>query len=239
MLERARRLIFPDQCLLCGEMVEDEGALCPKCWRETPFTLGLCCDLCGAPLLGDAAEGVTHCDECRARGRPWQKGRAVMLYEGGARRLVLALKHGDRAELAPALAGWMASRAGPLIAEDTVIAPVPLHWRRLFTRRYNQSALLAAHVARRIGRPVCPDLLRRLRRTPPQDGMGVEARFENIAGAISVAPRHAERIEGHPVLLIDDVMTSGATLAACSEACLAAEASRVCVLVLARVARNA
>lgn len=238
MLQRVTRLIFPDECLLCRDLVEAPGALCGACWRNTPFTLGLSCDLCGAPVLGEDTDAEVHCEACRAADRPWHKGRAVMLYADGARRLILGLKHGDRVDLAPALAGWMAARAEPLLEPDTLIVPVPLHWRRLFARRYNQAGLLANHLGREVDREVCPDLLERTRKTAPQDGMGVDARFENLSGAIRVAPRHLKRIQDRPILLVDDVMTSGATLATCTEACHAAGSGQVCVIVLARVCRD-
>jgi predicted amidophosphoribosyltransferase len=120
-----------------------------------------------------------------------------------------------------------------------LVAPVPLHWLRLLTRRYNQAALLSAAVARQAGLDHCPDLLHRRRDTRSQEGRDRDARFANVTGAMRVAPRRAARIAGRPVLLVDDVMTSGATLAACAEACLAAGATVVSVLVLARVAKDA
>ncbi len=236
---RLRELVFPPQCLLCGAIVQTEGALCGPCWRETPFILGPVCDLCGAPVLGGASDEAVTCDDCRALDRPWQKGRAVMLYGGGARRLVLGLKHGDRLDLAPALAGWMAARAGPLLGEGALIVPVPVHWRRLLARRYNQAAVLGNALGRMTGRPVCPDLLQRVRATPPQDGMSVAERIDNLSGAIRLAPRHVGLPAGRTVLLVDDVMTSGATLDACARVLLAAGAEKVRVLVLARVVRDA
>lgn len=234
---RALALIFPPQCLSCGDPVQNEGGLCGPCWRDTPFILGLCCDLCGAPLPGASDVAVT-CDDCRARDRPWVRGRAVMLYRGGGRRLVLGLKHADRLDLAPAMAGWMAARAGPLVQDDTLIAPVPAHWWRFFRRRYNQAAVLAQALAARMDRPVFPDLLVRRRATKAQDGMGPDARYANLADAITVTPRHADALACQRVLLVDDVMTSGATLDACARACLAAGAAEISVMVLARVTRD-
>ena len=236
---RLRELVFPPQCLLCGATVQTEGALCGPCWRETPFILGSVCDLCGAPVLGAAAGETAICDDCRTLDRPWQQGRALMLYAGGARRLVLALKHGDRLDLAPALAGWLAARAGRMLGEGTLIVPVPVHWRRLLSRRYNQAAVLANALGALTGHPVYPDLLQRSRATPPQDGMSVSERMRNLAGAIRLAPRHAGVPVGRAVVLVDDVMTSGATLDACARVLLAAGAENVHVLVLARVVRDA
>lgn len=237
LLARAGALIFPPQCLSCGEPVQDDGGLCGPCWRDTPFILGLCCDLCGTPLPGASDVAVT-CDDCRARDRPWARGRAVMLYRDGGRRLVLGLKHADRLDLAPSMAGWMAARAGPLVHADTLVAPVPAHWWRLFRRRYNQAAVLSLGFAARIDRPVCPDLLVRHRATRVQDGMDPDARYANLADAITVMPRHRALVTGRRVLLVDDVMTSGATLDACARACLAAGAAEISVMVLARVTRD-
>lgn len=215
----------------------DNGGLCGACWRETPFILGPACHACGIPVLV-ADEPEIICDTCRDTPRPWDLGRAVMLYEGGARRLVLSFKHSDRLDLGPVLGGWMAERAHDLVDETTIVAPVPLHWRRLFARRYNQAAILSGEVARRLGLPHLPDLLQRVRATAPQDGIGPAARRDNIAGAIGVTARHAPTLSGRSVLLVDDVMTSGATLEAAARACRAAGAERICVLVLARVSRD-
>jgi predicted amidophosphoribosyltransferase len=236
-LHNLRRLLFPPRCLLCGDLVQPGGGLCAACWADSPFLTGLCCDACNAPLLGPDPGHPVHCDDCRAVERPWTRGRAVLRYAGGGRRLALALKHSDRLELVPPLARWMAARAQPLLGPDTLVAPVPLHWRRLLKRRYNQAALLAQGVARLTGHPCCPDLLVRRRATPKLDGMGPEARHAALSGAIVAHRRNGARAAGKSVLLVDDVMTSGATLGACAEACLASGAARVDVVVLARAAR--
>lgn len=236
--QRVLQLIFPPQCLLCGDLVQDTGGLCGPCWRDTPFILGLSCDQCGIPMIGLETPHAVTCDDCRDRPRAWRHGRSVMQYEDGGRRLVLGLKHADRLDLAPALAGWMAPRAAGLLTEDTLIAPVPAHWRRLFARRYNPAAVLANALARAVERPVCPDLLTRTRRTETQDAKGAEARYANVDGAFSVTPRHRAGLAGRDVLLVDDVMTSGATLDACAQTCLAVGARQVCVIALARVARH-
>jgi predicted amidophosphoribosyltransferase len=233
------RAIYPPQCLGCEELVEREFALCPDCWRDTPFVAGLCCDRCGIPLPGQEAPGtIILCDDCLRIARPWARGRAVMMYQGKGRTLVLGLKHGDRTDLAHPAGGWLARAAAPLLLPGMIVAPVPLHWLRLAKRRYNQSALLSAALARETGLAHVPDLLLRRRATPSQDGRSRDGRFANLAQALSVHPRHAARIEGRPVLLVDDVMTSGATLAAGADALLAQGASAVHVVVLARVGHD-
>jgi predicted amidophosphoribosyltransferase len=162
-----------------------------------------------------------------------------MCYRDAGRSLVLALKHGDRTDLARAAGDWMAKAAAGLVTADTVIVPVPLHWLRLLRRRYNQAALLALRMGRTLGCPVCPDALQRTRATRPLDGHGREERVAALSGAIRVHPGRRSRIAGRPVLLVDDVMTSGATFAAATEALLAAGATRVSVLALARVTKDA
>lgn len=230
--------IFPPRCLTCTEATEAPHGLCPACWRDTHFIAGAVCEACGLPLVGEAAPGDL-CEACLRHPPAWDRGRAAVLYEGAARRAVLALKHGDRLDLARPLAGWMAQAGAPLLAETDLVAPVPLHWRRLIRRRYNQSAELARALGRRSGRRVVVDLLERRRMTAPQERMARDARHANQAGAFAVAARHRAAVEGRAVLLVDDVLTSGATLGAAAEVCRAAGAARVDVLVLARVAFGA
>ncbi len=166
----------------------------------------------------------------------WDFGAAAVVYGGAGRRVVLALKHGDRLDMVRPLAAWMEKAGRAALAESDLIAPVPLHWRRLMRRRYNQSAELARRIARLSGKPVAVDLLRRVRATPPQERMDFAARARNQLHAFEVTPRRTAMLPGRTVLLIDDVLTSGATLSACAEALRAAGAARVGVLVVARVA---
>ncbi|SMX46979.1 ComF family protein [Actibacterium lipolyticum] len=235
-MQSALRLIFPPQCISCGVLVESEFALCGSCWRDTHFISGLVCDTCGVPLPGEDED--VQCDDCMTMARPWTRGRAAVLYQDNARRLILSLKHGDRTELARPMATWLSRAVQPILRPDMMVAPVPLHRTRLLRRRYNQAALLAAAVAKDAGLEYCPDLLLRKKRTQIQEGMGVDARFANIAGALQAHPKRREICAGRHVLLVDDVMTSGATLAAGAEACRAAGARDVSVLVLARVAKD-
>ncbi len=232
-------MLYPPQCIGCGALVARDFGLCGPCWRDTPFITGLACDACGVPLPGETTDRDEHCDDCLTLTRPWRRGRAALLYRDTARRLVLGLKHGDRLDLVPTAAGWMAGLAGPLLQDDTVIVPVPAHYVRLLRRRYNQAALLANALGARLDRPVLPDLLRRTRATAVQDGMSREQRFANLSAAIAPAPSARRILSGRAVLLVDDVMTSGATLTAATDAAHAAGARRVDILILARVAKDA
>ena len=235
-LQTALRMIYPPRCLACGALVDQNNGLCAACFAETPFVTGLVCDLCGVPLPGFSEHGV-HCDECMSLGRPWVNGRASLRYEGVARKLVLGLKHGDRHDIVQTAVDWTVG-ALPRQAPNAVVVPVPLHLTRLLRRRYNQSALLAQGISRRLELEFCPDALLRNRRTCSLDGKSRDARFAELADAIIVNPKRSGHIKDRPVLLVDDVMTSGATLSACSLACLSAQCREICVIVLARVAKT-
>lgn len=219
--------------------MDRDFGLCPACWRETPFIGGLVCDACGAPLPGDDPGEPVHCDGCLAHPRPWAQGRAALLYRDAGRRLVLGLKHADRGDIAVPAADWMARAAAPMALDGALVVPVPLHWRRLVARRFNQSALLAAPLARALGLVHAPDLLERVRPTAALGGQDRAARAATLDGALRVAPRRVARVTGRPVLLVDDVMTTGATLESAARALAAAGAGETRVVVLARAVRDA
>lgn len=239
LLQTVIHAIYPPQCLLCDTATASERGLCPSCWRGAQFIGDVICDQCGVLLPGDDFGEALQCDDCMTIARPWDKGRAALAYSGMGRRLVLALKHGDRSDLAGPAAGWMAARLGGLVAPETVVVPIPLHWQRMIRRRYNQAALLAKALGRHLMREVCLDALYRPAATPALKGKSREARFTALLGAIIVNPKRQRVLAGRPVLLVDDVMTSGATLAAGAEALHAAGAAQVNVVTLARTLKDA
>lgn len=234
----AARFVYPPTCPACRDETAEEGGLCPPCWREIVFIAGPICDTCGVPVYADTVGRIT-CDACAHAPPVWSRGRAAVVYDGAGRRLILALKHGDRLDIAPLLGSWMA-RAGADIAEFDLIAPTPLHWSRLVKRRFNQAGELARAAAVTMGRKdaLALDLLTRHRRTTTQDGKSRNARYANVTGAFDVSDGWRDKIRGKEVLLVDDVLTTGATLSACAEACLQAGAMNVNVLAFARVARD-
>ncbi|WP_370399612.1 ComF family protein [Sulfitobacter sp. JB4-11] len=229
--------LYPARCLGCGDVVDGDYGLCGPCWRDTAFIGGALCDGCGTPLPGNAPdpEETLHCDRCLADPPPWAQGRAALIYGDTGRKLVLALKHGDRQEIAQPAGLWMANAVRDIAPPQSLIIPVPLHWQRMIRRRYNQSALLAKALAGRLQMSWAPDVLQRIRPTPSLDGLDRGQRSAALADAIAVHPRKRHRIAARPVLLVDDVMTSGATLRACTRACKAAGSGPVRVVTLARV----
>ena len=237
IFQKIVRAFYPPQCGLCEAPTETEHALCGSCWADMYF-LGRGCQKCGAPLLGltDGTDAI--CDDCTRIARPWLRGGALLAYKDGGRRFVLALKHGDRTDLALTAGPWMARAISKLNLHDPVIVPVPLHRSRLRHRRYNQAALLAVATARHSRSDVCLDALRRAKRTLPLDGATRDQRFERLSGAIEVNRKRAARIAGRDIVILDDVMTSGATFSASAEACQRAGAEKVCVLSLARAIRE-
>ncbi len=238
-IQTAVEMIYPPRCLSCGALTESDFGLCGACWRDTPFIGGTVCESCGMPLPGARDGHRIECDDCLRAPRAWQHGRAALLYQGRAKALILAFKHGDRPELARPAARWMAQAGQELLHPNMLIAPVPLHWTRLIKRRYNQSVLLAGHLGREAELSVCPDLLVRTVRTPVLDGKTAVERSLALSNAISLHRKRAPMIRGRDILLVDDVMTSGATLDACARVCRASGANHIFVLVLARVAKDA
>lgn len=228
-------LVFPPTCLACRKAVAGHGALCGPCWSglrliERPF-----CERLGTPFPADLGDGLVS-PEAIADPPVYARARAVARYDDGpARRLVHRLKYGDRLELAATLGGWMARAGDELLTDADVLVPVPLHPLRLALRRFNQSALLARAISRRCGVPVDLDALARVKATPPQVGMTRSQRALNVQGAFRVVPERALGIDGRAVVLVDDVLTSGATANAAARALLRGGARRVDVLVFARV----
>jgi ComF family protein len=229
------QLLYPPVCAGCGMFVAGPGALCPTCWGSVRFLERPFCEVSGAPFDHDLGPGIVS-PEVIANPPPYSKARAAVFYDGAARKLAHGLKYSDRADLAGIMARWMI-RAGREVLDDSdVIVCVPLHRRRLFSRRYNQAAELARAISRLTGKPFEAGGLRRVRATRQQVGLGLRARQDNVRGAFGVPADRKPGIVGQRVLLIDDVLTTGSTVEAATRALLRAGAERVSVLTFARVA---
>ncbi len=191
------------------------------------------CACCGLPLEF-AVDENTLCGECLREHPPYSRARAAFVYNEASRTLVMKLKYQDDTYLAPIFARWLKNAGAELIAASDLILPVPLHYWRMVSRRYNQSLLLARILSEHTGLPLLADGLTRTRRTPQQTGLTRAQREKNVKNAFAIPDKHRALIKGKSILLIDDVMTTGATLAACTKTLLKAEAGQVNVLTLAR-----
>jgi ComF family protein len=230
-------LLFPPLCVMCRAPVPDPDGLCPDCWSSLHFIDQPVCVWCGLPFEVDAGPG-TICGACLAHPPHFDKARAIVSYDEISKKPVLALKHADRLDLVPAFAKWLDRAGTPLLAETDLIVPVPLHRRRLWKRRYNQAAELARALARRSGVTYAPLVLERRKHTPSQGTMtSAEARRKNVRGAFLVPKPARPAVKGKTVLVVDDVLTTGATVSACARALKRAGAKSVFVLALARVVR--
>ena len=211
-------LLLPPRCLGCGITVQAQGLLCAACWGGLTFLGPPHCRLCGYPLPHAVPEEPL-CAACAAEPPVYDRARAALRYDDGSRGLILRFKHADRTDTAPAFGRWLAQAGADLLPEADLIAPVPLHRWRFLRRGYNQAAILAHALARESGVALVPDLLQRSRATRSQQGLSGRARLDNItAGAFRIHPWHARRVTGARVLLVDDVLTTGATLGACAAA---------------------
>ncbi|GBQ31712.1 competence protein F [Gluconacetobacter sacchari DSM 12717] len=235
MAARMLDLLLPPDCPVCHQPVERAGLLCADCFRSMRFIADPCCAQCGQSFAASAPGGGGRvCAPCLEVPPPWRHGRAALVYDERSRALVLRLKYADRTDLAPLLARHMARAGRDMLENADLLVPVPLHRGRLFHRRYNQAGLLAAAIGRIVRLPVLPDALVRLRGTPPLARLGARARQDVLREAIAARPSRRDGLAGRRIVLVDDVMTTGATLGACARAATAAGAASVDVLVAAR-----
>ena len=223
--------LFPPTLLDGGGPALATG-LSPEAWTKIAFIESPLCDGCGAPF---EYETGLRCVACEARPQAFDRARAACVYDENSRELILKFKHADRTDLAPLLAHWLSRAAGEILPEAEAVVPVPLHATRLFSRRYNQAAEVGRVLAARAGKTYLADALVRRRDTGSQAGKSGGGRRRNVAAAFEVPAGRRGQVAGKAVLVIDDVMTTGATLEGCARALKAAGAARVDVAVIARV----
>lgn len=231
--------VYPPRCIACQSGTETPMGLCGACWQQAHFFAGTVCDMCGVAVPDisphqSRTETRVFCDSCTAQMPPWDQGRAAVAYDGIGRKIVLGLKYGDRLDMTPALAGWLSAAGAPFLTRNSLLIPVPVHWRRMVGRSYNPSLELAAALGRRIKARCQPNMLNRIG-DPPRPRKGPRAQRPPIpSSAFLLSPRAHDLLRGKHLVLIDDVMTSGATLAACTDALRCAGPARINVLTLAR-----
>jgi ComF family protein len=232
---QALDVVFPPLCLGCQARLVDHDALCPECWRQINFIRAPLCDRLGLPLPYDTGAPMISA-AASANPPPYQRARAVAHYDGLMRKLIHDFKFRDTLDARRLFGRWLCQAGPDLICSADCIVPVPLAQMRLLSRRFNQAQLLASEVGRTSGRPVLALALKRTRSTARQIGLTRRERERNVSGAFAVPGSAAAAIAGKSVLLIDDVITTGATVSAASKALKKAGAARVDVLALALVA---
>jgi ComF family protein len=234
LLRQTLDVVLPPLCPSCREPLGAGVGLCAECWSKLSFIEPPFCARLGIPFTYDPGPGLLSM-EAIAAPPAYDRARAAVRYDDIARALVLAFKYGDRLDLARMMGGWMARAGRELTANADVMLPVPLHWRRLWARRFNQSAALASAISEISGVPVLHEALKRVRATPQQVGLSKTQRADNVQGAFRVPAEQKVNVAGRRVLLVDDVLTSGATADTCARTLLRAGAAQVEVLVFARV----
>jgi len=222
--------IYPPHCLICGALVNGEdGAVCEECWSKLKPIEGPHCGRCGSPL-GGMSYG---CPNCSGRDQLYLRARVLTPFSGEVQAIIHLFKYrgkrGIGRRLGAMLSGLLISE--PWISDIDVICPVPLHPSRERERGYNQSAVLAESISSEVGIPFGERLLQRVRNTPSQTGLSLPERVENVSGAFRV--KDPSGIYGKNVLLVDDVLTTGATVNACADALLSSGANSVSVAAVA------
>ncbi|WP_425408057.1 ComF family protein [Hyphococcus sp.] len=229
---------MPPHCPVTQDDVESRNALSASAWSAIHFIEEPYCRCCGAPFSAEYGEGV-ECLACVAEPPDFNTARAALVYNDASHKMIVGFKHADRTELAHMFGVWMAAAGRSMLSRDTILTPVPLHPRRLLARRFNQSAMLARKVAAVTGATVSVGEFVRKRATPPQKELSRDGRKRNVAGAFGFRSERArERFRGAHVVLIDDVLTTGATVSAAARTLARAGANRIDALVLARVVKG-
>lgn len=234
LAKKSLDLILPIKCITCSNHVNEIGSLCGFCWAKIDFITEPMCKTCGFPLEKGAKEG-SLCGHCITEEPEFDLARSVFCYNDNSKKLIIDFKYSDRLHAANRFAEWIIYAGRDVMDEVDYIVPVPLHWKRLFQRRYNQSALITNVLSKKTGIESLPMALERKKHTPPQASLTRRQRLNNLKGAFKVNLKQKGLIKGKNVLLVDDVTTTGTTIKECTKVLRKAGAEKVFVLTLARV----
>lgn len=225
---------LPPRCPACGVIVDDLGLLCGDCWSSVDFIGEPLCALCGVEIPAFAGEGA-QCGACLATPPPFDRARAVMRYGETGRTIAHRLKYGRRVSLADVMAGHMARLLPDCAVENMILVPVPLHRWRIWSRGFNQAALIARKIGKRTGLSVEVDLIRRIKSTPPLHALRRSERTKIVQGAFALAPGANAKMPGKTIILVDDIWTTGATASACARLLRKGGAGQIHIICWARV----
>ena len=227
--------IFPPVCPLCQTVTPEKNTVCPTCWGKISFISPPFCAQCSLPFEAGSIDTnlLQKCGSCLASPPSFSSARSSYVYDDFSKKLILSFKHGSALHAAPLLSQWMFASGREILTTCDLIVPVPLYWRRLYKRGLNQAALLVQNLGRLSKKPICLTALKRTVHTPSQGTLSLKDRSKNVASCFKVPLKKI--IENKSIVLVDDVMTTGATLDACSKALLKNGAKDVKVLCVARV----
>lgn len=235
-IKRLLNIIIPPRCLSCGSMTEESGMLCQNCWKNISFISKPFCECCGFPFEYDIGEAL--CAGCIKESKPFDNARSAFRYNEDSRKLITSYKYSDKTYGTESFARMMLRVAGDLVSEADIISSVPLHRLRLLSRKYNQSALLANKIAKISNRTAMHDILFRKKNSKPQASLPRNERMKNVKGVFAINDKYKEFIKGKKIMLVDDVMTTGATVNECARLLKKSGAEKVFVLTLARTVGN-
>ena len=231
--KRLLDIVYPPHCISCGVDIDKNGNVCAKCWGDISFITDPQCNVCGFPFDFEMQEG-SICAGCTKNMPHFSKARAVFLYDDSSYRMITSFKYNDRVENRLAYARWMVRAGAGMLHEADLIIPVPLHFFKLIMRQYNQAALLAHELAKIVDKQVLANAITRKKYTKTQAVFSHKGRFKNIKGAFQINPKYQNLIANKKILLVDDVITTGATANECAKILLKSGAGRVELLTLAK-----
>jgi ComF family protein len=234
MIKQILNLLLPNRCAITGKIVHDTMGLSPEGFTQIQFITDPHCDKCGAPLTFPKE----ICTLCANEIFAFQQARSVFVYDENSKKLIFQYKHGDRLNLSPILSRWMVQYGSSILSDADILIPVPLHPKRLRQRMYNQAAELVKEIGKYTKKPYILDALLRIKATLPQGHEDRHTRINNMQHAFQVNPTFQNKIQDKSLLIVDDVMTSGATLNECAKTLLPFNPKKISVLTLAKVLLN-
>jgi ComF family protein len=229
--------VLPPRCIVSGEIVDINGMISPAVWRDLSFISAPFCDICGIPFEFETKQGLI-CPSCAGKPPLYDQARAALVYNDQSRDLILRFKNGDQTHAVRSFTPWLRRAGADMLTRADIIIPVPLHPFRLIRRRYNQSALLAQDLSKQSGAACYVDGIRRTKHTKVQGHLTYKKRYKNVRNVFDIKEKYRGDLDGKDIVLVDDVLTTGATVNECCKVLRSAGAETISVLTVARVVRG-